>query len=793
MSLLETTDKQRTSALRRKMLTTPEICTERGYLLTESYKTTESEPPVIRRAKALYKILAEIPIGIDEDEFIVGRGSSKPRAGILSPELSSDWYLEELESVSTREWDRFAPISDRDKARIRNFHSYWSGRSLANRWRASVPAEALALDTLVQVGGSYCCNNQYYGHSSVDYERVLSKGLDGIKREVEEKLGALVLANAGDVNKRHFLTAVGISLDGAALFAARYAELAARLAETAPSGRKNELRRIAEALHRVPLYPARTFHEALQSIWFAYLALMLEAPGPGMGFLRADQYLYPFYARDLSEGRITREEALELLKMLLIKANGLVIPYPAAVVRIFGGLCTGVQTTIGGLTPDGRDAVNDLSFLFLEAEKSVALNSEDLVIRIHKKTPESFVMRACEVAMALRGKLKFLSDETTIQQLMRDGKCVEDARNYAVTGCHIPTVPGRSLDIPGGMVNLPLMLELALNDGVHRMSGKVIGVRTGDPRQFTSYGEVWDAFRRQLEALLPTALIFRNVDKQAFAQDAPCPFHSALYSSCIEKGIDVTQGATAPLLTFAVALAGAPNVGDSLAAIKKTVFEDKTVSMDQLLDALGKNFACEEQVLHRLTAAPKFGNNDDYVDTIVNDVLALASDVVRKYQGFAQSISNVSGSAVTGNIPLGYVVGALPDGRKAGLPLSEGGLSPYQGRNVSGPTATLASVAKLDQSKLTNGSVLNMRFAPDAIKDEAKTRKFASLIRTFCETGGALVQFNVVSTETLREAQRHPEQFKDLLVRVATYSAYFVELSPELQNDIIARIEFESV
>lgn len=784
---------RRTATLRQQMLVPPELCLERGYLLTESYKTTESEPSVLRRAKALYKILTEMTVGISDGELIVGRGSGKQRAGIMSPELVNEWYLEELDLLSTRDWDTFAPVPEGDKAKIKEFLPYWKGRTLSDQWRARIPEHALRLNNFIQIGGAFCCNGQYYGHTSVDYERVLTKGLSGIRLEVEDKLRSLVLANAEEIDKFHFLTAVGIVLDGAEIFARRYAELAKSLAEKATGSRKEELQKISDTCFRVPLHPARSFHEGLQSIWFTYLVLMLEAPATGVGFLRADQYLYPLYERDVREGRITPEQAVELIKLLYIKTNGLVLPYPTQVARIFAGLCIGAGFTLGGLTPDGQDAVNELSYLFLEAEKEVALNTEDLVIRVHRKTPEKFVMKACELAKVLRGKVKFLSDETTIEQLLQDGKPVDYARDYAVVGCHIPTVAGRSLDAPGGMVNLPLFLELALNNGVCRMTGEQMGPQTGDARQFKSYEEVWAAFKTQLEALLPITLLFRNVDKEVFAESAPNPFHSALYRSCIERSTDVTRGGTSPYMSFAVGLSGAPNVGDSLAAIKRAVFEEKKISMAMLLSALEKNFEGEERVLHALQAAPKFGNDDNYVDTIVNDVLTLGSKTAAKYRGFAGATSNVSGGTVTANIPLGYVVGALPDGRRSGEPISEGGISPYQGRNVSGPAATMASIAKLNHARLTNGSVLNMRFTPDALKDETKTRKLASMIRTYCETGGALVQFNIVSTDTLRDAQRSPEKYKDLLVRVATYSAYFVELSPELQNDIIARMEFQEV
>jgi len=337
------------------------------------------------------------------------------------------------------------------------------------------------------------------------------------------------------------------------------------------------------------------------------------------------------------------------------------------------------------------------------------------------------------------------------------------------------------------------MLELALNNGVSRLTGERIGPETGDPRGFKSYDELWDAFRRQVEAIVPAGILLRSIDRQMFADYAPCPFLSVLYRGCLEKGIDIANGGTAPYATEGHGLVGSPNVGDSLAALKKAVFEDKRLSMARLIDALDRNFEGEDEVLHLLSGAPRFGNDDDYVDSIVNDVITLASDEIRKYWSIAGTKPTVAASAGMGHLALGEVVGALPDGRQAGEPLSEGGISPYQGRNVSGPAATMRSVAKLNHLKLTGGSVFNMRFSPDVFKDAAKLRKFAVLIRTYCETGGYMVQFNITSTATLREAQQHPDTYHDLLVRVATYSAYFVELSPRLQEDIIVRMEFQEV
>ena len=785
----------RVNKLREGMLRTPELCIERGYLITESYRETESEPPLIRRAKALAKILAGMTIHIEDGELIVGRTTSKRRGGPLIPEINSDWYLKEMDTISTREWDRFSPLREEEKAKMKEFLPYWKGKSLYDKWRAIVPENALKLNFKIQAPvGAYSSNNMHLAHTSVDYERVLTKGLNDVKKEVDGELGKLNLTEIEDFEKLQFLRAVNITLEAATSFAKRYAELARSMAKNeADIQRKAELKRIAEMCDWVPANPARNFYEALQSIWLTYIVVMIEGWGPGISLGRTDQYLYPFYKKDIEEGRVTREEARELLALLYVKLNESVTPFSDEVVRDNPGFAMLSNLTLGGVTKAGKDAVNELSYLFLDAEEDARLHSEDLVIRVSKNNPDAFLMKACEVARLLRGKLKFVSDDTTIQQLISDGKPVEYARDYIVTGCNTPTVPARSLDLPGAVVNLPLMLELALNNGVSRLTGEQMGPKIGDPRKFKSYDEVWEAYKKQVEALLPVIMLLKNSDRQLFAEFAPCPFQSALSQGCIEKGIDIINGGTAPYMAHPISAGGAPNVGDSLAAIKKAVFEDKKITMTRLIDALGKNFEGEEEILHILNSTPKFGNDDDYVDSIVSDVLIHISNEAANYKAFAGAKSNMCAMAVTTNVPLGRVVGALPDGRKAGEPLSEGGISPYQGRNVSGPTATMRSVAKLDHVKLTGGSVLNMRFNPDVLKDESKMRKFASLIRTYCESGGYLVQFNIVSSDMLRDAQRHPEKHRDLLVRVATYSAYFVELSPELQNDIIARMEFQEV
>ena len=400
-------------------------------------------------------------------------------------------------------------------------------------------------------------------------------------------------------------------------------------------------------------------------------------------------------------------------------------------------------------------------------------------------------MRACETAKKLRGKLKFICDETAIQQLVYDGKPLEEARNYIVSGCALPTVPGFSYDIIGGQFNLPLMLELALNDGKSRTTGEQIGPKTGDPRKFKSFDNIWEAYKKQVEYFIYVSVFVRNTDRQLFAEYMPTPFQSAGFRSCIERGEDITKGGTAPYITDGCSVVGASNVADSLAALKKIVFDDKKIILSRFLDALDRDFEGEDEILSLISKTPKYGNDEDYVDNIMVEIFEHFSEALGKYKGINGTRYAINSYVASGNLMMGANVGALPDGRKAGAPLCEGGLSPYPGRNVNGATATINSVTKLDIVKISGGGALNMKFNPNALKDESKLRKFASLIRTYFAKGGYHVQFNIVSTDTLREAQKFPEKHRDLLVRVATYSAFFTQLGPECQQEIIDRIEFQ--
>jgi formate C-acetyltransferase len=654
-----------------------------------------------------------------------------------------------------------------------------------------MPEEYQWMDHLVFTSAGFSENGHYMAHVAIDYKKLLTIGLKGMREELHAESAKLDLRVPTGLHKKHLLDAIAICHDAVVAFSHRYARLAADMAdEESDIARKSELQEISRICTKVPWEPADSFHEALQSSWMMYISLMIEGWGAGMSFGRADQIWNTYYERDINSGGLTPDGARELISMLLIKMNGVVNPQSAIVSEFMSGSPCMQGMTIGGIHPDGTDAVNELTFLILDAEEDVGLNMEDIVVRINEKNPDEYVVRACEVAKKLHGKLKFVSDNTTIKALMYCGIPEEHARDYISTGCHNPTVPSISHDCGGVSFNYALPLELALNDGKLRITKEQIGLHTGDPRKFCSFEDIVKAFHAQYRYLYDAAFIYKNADMSLFRDYAPCPLLSSLYRGCIPHGLDIYEGGV-EYSTHTTALSAVPNVGDSLAAIKKTVFDDGSLTMQRIIDALDANFENDEEALFLLKTAPKFGNNDPYVDSITRDILSQSCDYTYTYDTVAGRKSAPACLTMTANIPFGKSIGALPDGRRAGEPLAEGGISPHQGRNVNGVTSTMASVAALDQVKLSHGSILNVRVSLSSVKNAHSLRKLAGLIRVFCETGGNLVQFNFISNEMLRDAQNHPERYSDLLVRVATYSAYFTELSAELQDDIIRRNELE--
>ncbi len=783
----------RIERLREKSLIPPEVCFEKPYWYTESMKRTVGQDHHIRRAKALANVLENMKIGIDPDELLAGRTTGKVRGGLLNIESNGiNWMLNELDTIHCREWDRYAPLTEEDKAMAKELAAYWADKSLLSRYNAMLSEDAIYREYIVHGVGAFCDAGYHMGHLIVCFDKILEIGISGLIKEIDEKLAQLNDADADNDLRINNYQSWKIALQSIITFANRHADLAEQMAnESEDPAFKAEKLEMARICRKVPEFPADTFAEAMQSVWFTYCGVMIDQASNGVSFGRLDQYLYPYYKKDLEEGIMTRDEMVELLASFNIKCNGVTLPLSDFVSAGFGGHCLACDFTIGGIDVKGNDAVNDLTYAILDAQLESRTRADDLVIRVHYNNPNKFVRKALDVSIQLSGKIKWVGDEATIETLMADGKSIYDARNYATEGCFQPSVTGKSLDIPGGPMNTTLFIDLVMNRGFSPMTNKQIGPDTGDPREFTCYEDFWNAYKKQVDALYKYSLIYNYLDTKVRVQECNNPLVSPFFEGCMEKGLDVVEGGTAPYWTHTILLAGTPNTGNCLAAIKKCVFEDKTLTMDEVLKACAVDFEGYPDVLKVVEKAPKFGNGDPYVDTLVNDVISYCSDKISSHPGINGCKWTCAGACVTNNVPMGKVVGATPDGRRKAAPLAEGGISPYQGTNVSGLTPTFVSVASLDHSKMTGGTVLNCKMSPGMVKDEVGKQRFASLIRTYFQMGGMLVQFNIVDTNLLKEAQKHPEQYKDLLVRVSTYSAYFVELSDQLQNDVINRSEID--
>ncbi|MEM2431882.1 MAG: pyruvate formate lyase family protein [Candidatus Bathyarchaeia archaeon] len=781
----------RIKKMKEKVLRIPQICIERVRWFTESYKETEGQPPIIRKARALKKLFENMPIDIEDEELLVGKTTSKTRGGLICMELRN-WVLDELDKLPTREQDPFL-ITEEEKSFLREALHYWKGKCAYDMLISSIPESIIRNITsrrrnFLEAHVMPSVTGAYNIHAIHQYDKVLIKGINGIKKEIDQEIAKLDLRKIDDYEKYLFYEAAKISLDAIIILANRYSELARKKAATESDlKRKAELERIAEICSWVPANPARNFHEALQSIWLVHIGLRNEGCIT-IGFGRLDQYLYPFYKKDIEEKRITEEEARELIAEFLIKLNDCASLRPLSIAQLSPGYPIWPNIDIGG----GKDEINDLSYIIMEMDAELGLPGTEICIHVNEKTPDDFLRKAIECLKKCKGKFKFFGDETIINRLIQMGVPLERAKNFGIAGCASPAVCGCTVNNIAFVVDLLECLELALNNGAYRNTGEIVGPRTGDPRKFRSFEEVLEAFKKQVEYYLSLQVIVRNIEAKIIAAYFPTPLSSSLLEDCIKRGKDIYSGG-ALLMTEAIDVHSLSNTADALAAIKKLVFEEKIITMEELIDALDNNFKYYEHILHMINQCPKFGNDDDYVDSIMKELIDYVEALTKKYQPFMFANAKCVAISLAGAAAhIGRLLGATPDGRKAGEPTTEAGLSPHHGRNILGPVATLRSVIKVGPERL-HGCVLNMKFNPNALKDEIKIKKFISMLKTYFKMGGFHVQFNIVDAATLREAQRNPQKYGDLLVRVATWTARFVELAPEVQNEIIARTEFHEI
>lgn len=780
----------RIRTLRYKFLASPRhVDVERAVIVTDVYRENEDKPPIIRRALSLEALLSRMSVKIREGELIVGNHAKEIRGVPLFPEYGVDWILKQMDTFPTRIGDRFQ-ITEEQKSLLREILPYWQGKCLRDVIKGATPS--FVLDMVIE--GIF--SNENYtmsgtGHIVPNYEIVLKFGLNQIKKMCQNRLDELYSTNPDYKNKYNFYRACSIVCDALATFARRYADKATEMAGCERDGvRQEELLRIADNGYRMLLEPARDFWDALQRIYFLQVAIQLEANGLAIALGRLDQILFSYYEEDIALGRFNRAQILELIECFYLKLNEIDKIYSNEATRFLQGPGHGQTITLAGINTDGRDATNELSYLFLEADRETRLVQPDLAVRVHRTLPEEFLREACINIKDGTSKPKLFNDEVVIQSLLSIGFSLEDARNWAALGCSEAVAPGKTNSWGNaGHLNLSKCLELALNDGVCMLTQRQMGLATGDSAKFDTFEDLLSAFRRQVQYFVKQLVTYDNIIDQCHAEVAPLPLYSLVIDNCLDKGCEFNKGGAKYNTTSPLGV-GPITTGDALAAIKTLVYRERSFSMSDLVSALRTNFEGQEIMRQMLiNRAPKFGNDEDLVDDLCNEVLKIFCDELRLYKN-PRNGSFIGGLYyLTANVPFGQKTAASADGRKSGEPLNDGGISPSHGKDKKGPTAVAKSVGKLDHVRVPHGSILNQTLHPSLLEGEGKIELFSQFIRTYMDLGGWHIQFNIVTTDSLREAQRKPEEHRGMIVRVAGYSAYFVDLAEEVQNDIIARTE----
>lgn len=810
----------------------PVIEANRAVILTESYKATEDEPIIMRRAKAFYAICEKLPIIIRPDELIVGSNTIAPRGCQVFPEYSFSWMEDEFDTVSTRSADPFY-ISEDTKKTLHEVFKYWKGRTTSELATAYMTDETLlAMKHNIFTPGNYFYNG--IGHFTVKYEEVLAIGFEGIKAKAQAALDAIDCTDPDYQKRSTFLEAVKISCDAAMLYAKRYALLALEEAkECSDPVRQRELLQIAENCARVPAKPAESFYEACQSFWFVQELLQTESSGHSISPGRFDQYMYPYFKADLDAGKLTREQAQEYMDCIWVKLNDLNKCRDAASAEGFAGYSLFQNLIAGGQNEEGMDMTNDLSFMCIEAAMHVPLPQPSLSVRVWNKTPHSFLIKAAKLTRTGIGLPAYYNDEVIIPSLMSRGVSLQDARTYNIIGCVEPQAHGKTDGWhDAAFFNMCRPLELVFSNGMD--GGEQVGPRTGEISDFATFDDFFNAYKEQMNYFIKLLVNADNSIDVAHAERCPLPFQSCMIDDCIGKGKSLQEGGAIYNFTGPQGF-GIANVADSMLAIKQLVYDDKKLTLADFKDALDNNFGhgfsiqkCTEvtenimrellekgqsvsvedasricqtvyqssidhadrarydEILKMIADVPKYGNDNEEADLLARDVAYTYTKPLENYRNPRGGIYQAGLYPVSANVPLGAQTGATPDGRLANTPVADG-VGPMQGRDVQGPTATANSVSMLDHMIASNGTLFNQKFHPSALTGQEGLEKFVALLRTFFENKGMHMQFNVVSVETLLDAQKHPEKYRSLVVRVAGYSAHFTTLSKSLQDDIIKR------
>lgn len=772
----------------------PSICVERALAFTNSHKKTEGQPLIVRRAKAFREACENIPVIIFDDELVVGTPGAMQRPGPLCPEMSWRWLEDELDTIQSRQRDPYR-LTEEQKDILKNeIFPYWKGKCAEEAVLARLPEETKRLGIDSGVIDSEIKWRSGVAEITPDFQDIIFvKGFKGIKEEAEGYLRVLEPASPENWEKIHFYEAIIEVCEGIMRFAGRYAGKAAEMAaREADETRKQELKEISEICRWVPEHPPRSFWEAIQTVWFVQLGCVLSENGPAFNPGRFDQYMYPYYEEDIRNGVITKERAQELIECLWIKLSEWIWLLPENGAHYYAGYNSFQNLTIGGRKKDGSDGTNELSYMCLKATEDVRLPQPALSVRMHPSTPEEFLRAVCKLVRVGTGFPAIHNDQIGEEMMMYAGLPPEEARDWNLLGCVVPHQRKVGEWTDAGDYNMAAAMEYALNDGRSRITGEQMGLHTGDPTDFKTFEQCKEAFFRQLRYLIKHAVICTVVEENVHLELMPRVFASAIVEGCLEKGLDLSRGGARFNVGPGWNMIGLADGADSMAAIKKMVFEEGKLTMAQLCQALDHNFEGYEGTQQILLRCPKYGNDDDYVDKLAVEASDFVEQEVRKNRDWLGNKFHTAAMGLTQNIICGKVVGALPSGRKALTPTAEG-CSPHAGMDVTGPTACMRTLAKINHENLIGGSLLNLKFSPSALEGENGISGLASLIRAYFDLGGYHVQFNVVDVATLRDAQEHPENYQNMLVRVAGYSARFVTLARDVQDEIIARMTHQAI
>ncbi len=790
---------ERISLLREKVISTrPSICTERARFYTEAYREHEDQPIIIKRAFALEKTLKGMTIFMDEGELIVGNQSSQHRAAPIFPEYAVDWLPREMNELDKRPGDAFFITEDHKKELV-EIAAWWKGKVLYDKGRALMSQELRDLQdsAIIKATGNLTSGD---AHIAVDFFKILSVGLNGYLKEIKQYHQRIKRYEQEGIRKDNFYSALTISIRAFQEFIRRYQQLALLMStKEANWERQNELLAISRNCEVIADHAPENFYQALQLVYFVQLVLQIESNGHSVSLGRMDQYLYPFYIHDLRKGLITEEFASELLENTWIKLLTINKIRPWSHTQFSAGGPLYQNVTIGGQKPDGSDAVNELSFLILDSVGKMRLTQPNLSVRFHKNISDTFMMACIRVIEMGFGMPAFNNDEIVIPELIKLGVEKNDAYNFSAIGCIEIAVPGKWGYRCTGMsfLNMMRVFLVTLYDGLDKSSGKTFYKGTGNFIDFKSFEDLFKAWQHQIKYYTRKTVEIDTAVDTAIEENVPDILCSAFVDNCISKGKTIKEGGSKYDFVSGLQV-GIANLGNSLAAIKKLVFEEERITREQLIHAIESNFEGTEGERTRqllLNFAPKYGNDDDYVDLLLRDaymefILELEQYHTTRYNRGPIGCRYYAGtSSISANVPNGAVVPATPDGRKAYTPVAEGS-SPASGTDLLGPTAVFKSVSKLPTYKIMGGVLLNQKLSPSTIQSDPDKKKLISLLRTFfADLKGWHVQYNIVSRETLLAAKKEPEKYRDLIVRVAGYCAFFTTLSPETQDDIIARTE----